>query len=430
MAETQQEKVEAKMAGRAVNHFERLSVELRTCIIKLACDEEVRGYTWPRLRAVDRQMKADCALIMHWCVQNGNEYQFLRALRRPAERGLECLALRFEHSWDQMVCLQGALWKAQSTLEDFRLEVAPDEGFLDADRQELLFNLLGDCPKLHSLYLEFTAGRAYVMNGAHYKLNIQAGSVVGPGFQGLRTLNIHSCMIESFPFDALPRLGGLKLEAVSISMQPLCIRASHVRVLHVSNLCCDSELEVPGLERLVVSSCAYSVCLVGGLSHLSFLSIVDVQNISLGPSVPEVLQEVRIERTFLGSMAQVLSGFKRVCLLSVLAVSQISVADLSTALNNIVQLYVREAHLLLRSEEAIIELEPDPAFESLKVLQLDFRAKQSPNVGVARGFLLRAQNLRQVTALVDRSKLMSVFGWDKLRFFKVPVTIKDPICGW
>jgi hypothetical protein len=371
-------------------------------------------------------MKADCAVVRNCCFEGGNEYSTLRYLRRPDAagiRGIERLALRFkENSNDHIFCLQTALLRAQSKLEEFMLEVDHEEDFLDVDRQEFLFILLGDCPNLRSLYLDYKL------------LNVQAGSVGGPGFQRLQALTLSCCNIEAFPFDALPELGELTLELVSWERNPVCVKAPQVRSLCLSDMGNIDELEVPRVERLTLQAIDSFSC-VGGLSHLRLLSIHNCQNINLGPNLPEVLQEAEIGCTRIPVIAQVLSGFRRVEQLNWIAQSErIDIDELSTALNNVVQMYVREPRLLSVGGGTVIDVDPNPAFESLRVLQLDLRDKGSAHadvhVDVARGFLLRARNLRRVLVLVDRSRLRSIVGWENIKFSRVPVIPFDPICGW
>lgn len=163
-------------------------------------------------------------------------------------------------------------------------------------------------------------------------------------------------------------------------------------------------VEAPMLERLVVSTCTgsfnYSV-----MQHLSFMSIKGENfNGFKARTLPDRLKELSMETKGLGNVRYIAL---KIGIIDVLTVGLDSmnigvtkgeeVEFLSKVLRNVVHLNVRKAYKLFGRKSAPSE----PGFDMLRVLTLDFRPKQAPDVSVAKGFVERALKLSRIEVLVD-----------------------------
>lgn len=409
----------------AENLFGKLSTELRQYIIKLAGEFNGSWSTaqWSRLRMVDKQFSADCAVVRECSSLQRNEYAFLN--KPLAMVGVESAAMLIDpDSFEPMTCLQKALGEAGPTLTSVLLihwEQHLKPCFWSIERQAYMLRLLAGCPKLHALSLRISKKTV---------MDVPAGSLqAGVGFQRLQHLTIYNCSMRSFPFGSFPLLSQLSLKFVTLTEGRLSILGPKLTsftllCLHGSSV----DIEAPSLEHLVVDACT---------SYLNFADTLRLKFLYFDEGIanfgteykcrfqrlPERLHEMAVKDTSLACVSNIVAKFGTIRLLTmdlgINSTKGIDIGRVSNALRNVMELRLTN---VWKWDEAVIDLEPDPGFDKLTMLSLDFRTDRSPNIGVARGFLQRARKLTHIRALLH-ADTTHIFGYNELASFKVPVLL-------
>lgn len=382
----------------AENHFASLPQELRRRIIKLAC---AAPGTWAALRMVDKALLEDCKVVGEWRFQNNNAYAFLK--KHLATAGAERLALRFFDGSEATACLQNAIEGAADTLEEFLLVYISEEAFLSKERQDYLFAKLAECPKLRRSSLTLL----------NETLDVPAASMSGIGFRRLMTLELTACTILRFPLDSLPELTQLRLDEVFLDLENIRTTGRKLKELTLQNICgACFDASAPNLERIVVRG---THCLrLWDLPRLKSLIIDDSDPVYIEGfyrQAGEVGARISRYSPVVANLTKIVTTFKVIRHLRVGGIPM-DIESMSSVFKNVIEM---EAHGLHWRDNGrgVVDLEPEPHFDMLTMLTLDFGKKKTLNIEIAYSFLKRAKKLKSVTLLVDFKRLKGIVGWDQ-----------------